>query len=213
VEREHLWEVSEKSLQIFVFFGEKFDFLNGNGSWILFCKSYKDARIVFNWRRKYVLMNLDHRELVQSTRPSIHVSWQTYNDDKALSLYGDDDDDVITSGPFANLMRPHEMQPIYLLPLTNGVKQLLTFCVFGFDFKTDFKKGSAMKKLAGFFVAYLAKLVFIFLAFNSYVSDFRKFQSREARNAVGGIREKIACFFLLPKKKILRKSEIQDSFR
>eukprot|EP00434_Breviolum_minutum_P024909 symbB.v1.2.021999.t1/scaffold1932.1/size98745/1 len=101
---------------------------------------------------------------------------------QALSLYGDDDDDVITSGPFANLMRPHEMQPIYLLPLTNGVKQLLTFCVFGFDFKTDFKKGSAMKKLAGFFVAYLAKLVFIFLAFNSYVSDFRKFQSREAHN-------------------------------
>ena len=95
-------------------------------------------------------------------------------------MYGDDDDDVITSGPFANLMRPHEMQPIYLLPLTNGVKQLLTFCVFGFDFKTDFKKGSAMKKLAGFFVAYLAKLAFIFLAFNSYVSDFRKFQSREA---------------------------------
>ena len=198
---------------LFFLGGKSLVFLNGNGSWIFFCRSYKDLRIFFNWRRKYVLMNLDHRELVQSTRPSIHVSWQIYNDDKALSLYGDDDDDVITSGPFANLMRPHEMQPIYLLPLTNGVKQLLTFCVFGFDFKTDFKKGSAMKKLAGFFVAYLAKLVFIFLAFNSYVSDFRKFQSREARQHKGGIREKFAWFFLLPKKKILRKSEIKDSVR
>lgn len=77
-------------------------------------------------------------------------------------------------------MCPHEMQPIYMLPLTNGIKQLLTFCVFGFDFKTDFKKGSAMKKLASFFVGYLAKLAFIFLAFNSYISDYRKFQSREA---------------------------------
>lgn len=159
-------------------------------------------------------MNLDHRELVQSTRPSIHnVSWQICNDDKALSLYGDDDDDVITSGPFANLMRPHEMQPIYLLPLTNGVKQLLTFCVFGFDFKTDFKKGSAMKKLAGFFVAYLAKLVFIFLAFNSYVSDFRKFQSREARNTRGEFGKSLHVFCCVAKKKILRKSEIKDSFR
>ena len=77
-------------------------------------------------------------------------------------------------------MSPHEMQPIYLLPLTNGIKQLLTFYVFGFDFKTDFKKGSAMKKLAGFLVGYVAKLAFIFLALNSYVSDYRKFQKREA---------------------------------
>ena len=37
-----------------------------------------------------------------------------------------------------------------------------------------------MKKLASFFVGYLAKLAFIFLAFNSYISDYRKFQSREA---------------------------------
>lgn len=95
-------------------------------------------------------------------------------------MYDDDDDDTIKSGPFANLMCPHEMQPIYMLPLTNGIKQLLTFCVFGFDFKTDFKKGSAMKKLASFFVGYLAKLAFIFLAFNSYISDYCKFQSREA---------------------------------
>lgn len=101
---------------------------------------------------------------------------------QALTLYDDDDDDTIKSGPFANLMCPHEMQPIYMLPLTNGIKQLLTFCVFGFDFKTDFKKGSAMKKLASFFVGYLAKLAFIFLAFNSYISDYRKFQSREENN-------------------------------
>lgn len=200
MEREHLREVSEKPLQIFFLSGgEKFEVPERQRLMDFFCKSYKDARIFFKWRRKYVLMNLDHMELVQSTRPSIHVSWQIYNDDKALSLYGDDDDDVITSGPFANLMRPHEMQPIYLLPLTNGVKQLLTFCVFGFDFKTDFKKGSAMKKLAGFFVAYLAKLVFIFLAFNSYVSDFRKFQSREARNTVVGNLGKVCMFFFVAK--------------
>lgn len=68
------------------------------------------------------------------------------------------------------------------LPLTNGIKQLLTFYVFGFDFKTKFKRGTCGKKMAAFVVSYVAKLAFILLAFNSYVSDFRKFQSRESHN-------------------------------
>ena len=104
----------------------------------------------------------------------MHAQGLTYS-----GFEDDDDDAVITTGPFADLMRPHEMQPIYLLPLTNGVKQLVTFFVFGFDFKTKFKTGSAKKKMFSFVVSFIAKLAFIFLAVNSYISDLKKFQSRQ----------------------------------
>ncbi|CAJ1426289.1 unnamed protein product [Effrenium voratum] len=88
----------------------------------------------------------------------------------------EEDEYEVGNGPFADILRPHEMQPIYLLPLTNGLKQLLTFSVFGFDFKTKIKTGSAAKKVAGFFVSYVAKLAFICLALNSYVRDIQTFQ-------------------------------------
>ncbi|CAK8995896.1 unnamed protein product [Durusdinium trenchii] len=97
-------------------------------------------------------------------------------------LSQEEDDEAIKTGPFAELMRPHEMQPIWLLPLSNGIKQLLTFFVFGFDFKTKFKTGSARMKILSFCAGFVAKLAFIFLSLNSYVSDFRKFQSRKANN-------------------------------
>ena len=95
-----------------------------------------------------------------------------------LSRFRDQEEDEyeVGNGPFADILRPHEMQPIYLLPLTNGLKQLLTFSVFGFDFKTKIKTGSAAKKVAGFFVSYVAKLAFICLALNSYVRDIQTFQ-------------------------------------
>eukprot|EP00435_Cladocopium_sp_Y103_P075295 s29_g56.t1 len=81
--------------------------------------------------------------------------------------------------PFSELLRPETMQPIYLLPISNGVKQLFTFFVFGFDLKFQPKKGTWRTKVMKFIVSSFVKVGFITLAINSMIHDYHRFRRRD----------------------------------
>jgi len=81
--------------------------------------------------------------------------------------------------PFSELLRPETMQPIYLLPVSNGIKQLFTFFVFGFDLKFQPKKGTWKTKVAKFVVSSIVKMGFIALAINSMIHDYHRFRRRD----------------------------------
>ncbi|CAK9053135.1 unnamed protein product [Durusdinium trenchii] len=84
--------------------------------------------------------------------------------------------------PFSELLRPETMQPIYLLPVSNGFKQLFTFFVFGFDLKFQPKKGTAKSKVVKFIISSFVKMAMIGLAINSIIHDVQRFQRREDIN-------------------------------
>ena len=50
------------------------------------------------------------------------------------------------------------MQPIYLLSVSNGLKQLFTFFVFGFDLKFKPKTGTAKTKVMKFILSSVVKM-------------------------------------------------------
>lgn len=81
--------------------------------------------------------------------------------------------------PFSELLRPETMQPIYLLPISNGIKQLFTFFVFGFDLKFQPKKGTWKTKVMKFIVSSFVKVGFIALAVNSMIQDYHRFRRRD----------------------------------
>eukprot|EP00931_Biecheleriopsis_adriatica_P025204 TRINITY_DN15538_c0_g1_i1.p1 TRINITY_DN15538_c0_g1~~TRINITY_DN15538_c0_g1_i1.p1 ORF type:complete len:669 (-),score=76.89 TRINITY_DN15538_c0_g1_i1:272-2146(-) len=82
--------------------------------------------------------------------------------------------------PFADLLKPETMQPIYFLPVTNGLKQLFVFFVFGFDLKFKLKDGKPWWKLTKVFFSFIFRTLFIFLALNALRLDLKQFWQREA---------------------------------
>ncbi|CAJ1396281.1 unnamed protein product [Effrenium voratum] len=80
--------------------------------------------------------------------------------------------------PFSDLLQPETMQPIYLLPVMNGLKQLFTFFVFGFDVKFKPKDSSKMTKILKLIVSSVVKVAFIAFAINAMHQDFERFGRR-----------------------------------
>ena len=77
--------------------------------------------------------------------------------------------------PFSGVLEAETMQPIYLLPVTNGLKQLVVFFVFGFDLKFKPNSGTWKKKLIKWLASSLFRVIFIGLAANAFRLDVQKF--------------------------------------
>ncbi|CAE7930381.1 unnamed protein product, partial [Symbiodinium sp. KB8] len=81
--------------------------------------------------------------------------------------------------PFSGVLEAETMQPIYLLPVTNGLKQLVVFFVFGFDIKLKPNFGTWRQKLFRWLGTSLSRVFIIGLAVNAFRHDVRKFMTRD----------------------------------
>ncbi|CAE7433322.1 Cyb5d2, partial [Symbiodinium necroappetens] len=85
---------------------------------------------------------------------------------------------AIMRDPFSGVLEAETMQPIYLLPVTNGLKQIVVFFVFGFDLKFKPNSGTWKKKLIKWLASSLFRVIFIGLAANAFRLDVQKFLTR-----------------------------------
>eukprot|EP00931_Biecheleriopsis_adriatica_P055841 TRINITY_DN33097_c0_g1_i1.p1 TRINITY_DN33097_c0_g1~~TRINITY_DN33097_c0_g1_i1.p1 ORF type:complete len:656 (+),score=89.96 TRINITY_DN33097_c0_g1_i1:45-2012(+) len=82
------------------------------------------------------------------------------------------------SDPFAYLIDARTMQPIYFLPVSNGIKQLVTFYIFGFDLKFEPIRGTKEWKTLKWIGSTLFRSAFCILASNTVFMDAKRFNAR-----------------------------------